>query len=124
MRNKPSDIFETPEASGFNEAMTHNEMPKDTVEKLLQGFRELAYDAGSTNIHAGGSRTEDIETYLKEALTTAHNKGFEVGRVEERNKMSKTIVAMSWDATNETPDAVRILKNLHDLVNPLPEGNI
>jgi hypothetical protein len=69
---KPSEIFETPESSGFNEAVTpHNEMPKDTVEEIQNLICSKLSYTGQESISSDDALA---------IATTAHNKGVEVGR--------------------------------------------
>jgi hypothetical protein len=70
--------------------MTHNEMPKDTVEeqadKLATSITNLAFEKGAR------LRNQDylnVKKEIQKALTTAYNKGVEVGRVEERERIAE-----------------------------------
>ena len=58
--------------------MEHNKIPKDTVEEL---FDEVKRQAEIRKWNA-----PNIDYVMIEALTTAYNKGVEVGRVEKLKK--------------------------------------
>jgi pyruvate formate-lyase activating enzyme-like uncharacterized protein len=64
-------------------------MPKDTVEelkeKLLDKFDEIKFKETQSKID-GLKAIELEDKAIEEALTTAYNKGVEVGRVEEKNQ--------------------------------------
>ena len=71
---------------------THNKIPKDTVEELHSTFWDAQSDLDETLQKAGSVKdllalTAQKEKIFEEALTTAYNKGVEVGRMEERNKL-------------------------------------
>ncbi len=59
---------------------THNEMPKDTVEELAQILQDMYFENGAV---------VDINSWniTKEILTTAYNKGVEVGREWNYDKL-------------------------------------
>ncbi len=65
--------------------MSHNEMPKDTVEELVSS---LMVDR---NYFEGRGMRKDEEK-LRAALTTAYNKGVEVERIEIEQRLKR-----SWD---------------------------
>lgn len=46
-----------------------------------------------------------------------HGDELQKARYEERHSLLTTVKAMSWDAKNETPEAIRILKELYDLLS-------
>ena len=69
--------------------MTHNKMPKDTVEEVLKEKFDWFLD---TEVHFrnfnGQMAVMNVKTFeetLRKAFTTAYNKGVEEGREEERN---------------------------------------
>ena len=55
----------------------HNEIPKDTVEEIAREIEE----------REGIILGDDLLPYIEQALTTAYNKGVEVGKVEERQSI-------------------------------------
>ena len=69
-------------------------MPKDTVEEKMEEFRKFFDWADSANGKEVlrwqvmyGCTPELLLNEIEQALTTAYNKGVEVGRMEERNKL-------------------------------------
>lgn len=82
------------------------------------------------NIEETNSREveEAVDDYL--AVTKAHpgidkrkqligvfHQQLQKALYDERHSLLTTVKAMSWDANNETPDAIRILKELYDLLS-------
>lgn len=85
----------------------HNEIPKDTVEALQDDFdRKFLMDMSW--IHRKDFPLL-IQFWIKEALTAAYNKGIEVGRAAEKER----ILNISWiecgtDATNLLEEALSL----------------
>lgn len=61
--------------------MTHNEMPKDSVEELL----DLIFDTE----YIGGKQPNLNREYIREALTIVYNKGVEVERARVKDEFAK-----------------------------------
>jgi len=91
----------------------HNEMPKDTVEELIKEFnrKHLQFRSeGGFNVDNGIDYEAQIE-WLRSALTTAYNKGVEVGRVEEGE--------LTRYALSGKPEALDLLRGA--VLTPLPD---
>lgn len=52
---------------------------------------------------------------VRTTLTEAHQAGID----EAVEKVLKVVKGMAWDANNETPNVIRILKYLHDYLSTL-----
>lgn len=70
----------------------HNKIPKDTVEELIAEFKRInqpgEWDLGYSEQE---EKYKEIADWLRIALTTAYNKGVEVGREMEREIVEKYI---------------------------------
>jgi len=54
---------------------------------------------------------KEEDKWLRESLTTYRAQVLE----EERERVKKRVVGLGWSAENETPEAIRILKEIYDL---------
>jgi len=92
----------------------HNEMPKDTVEELKNEAREYEGPAADFRMEQSVVPLEHVD----HLLTTAYNKGVEVGRVEERVKVFNIVK----DKLNncQTAYCEGVLEEIISVLTPLP----
>jgi hypothetical protein len=55
---------------------------------------------------------KEEDKWLRQTLTTYRAQVLE----EEKKRIKKRVVGLGWSAENETPDAIRILKEIYDLL--------
>lgn len=79
----------------------------DIIEEALKNI--VAYALGTPNWEA------DLDP-VRESLTTIYQRG----RDDEREQLKKFVVGLGWSAENETPEIIRILKDVYDHLNNLP----
>jgi hypothetical protein len=93
----------------MEEKRLKNSMPKDTVEGLVEEFDVMMH----TGYH------KDIKVWLRNALTTAYNKGVEA----ERERIMTTIAIHRGNLRGEE-DANIVLFDLQKALTPLPEVSL
>jgi hypothetical protein len=98
--------------------MTHNEMPEDTVEELV--------NSKARNLIAPGVGVRYLTTEdAIEIATTAYNKGVEVGRVEERDKARRFVEDYKEKYRGcGMADSMLALDELLEAITPLPDNKI
>jgi hypothetical protein len=101
---------------------THNEMPKDTVEEMESGWREefIRYYGALLNKPTccemrnndcgcdGDTYLNEITDFIAHVEATAYNKGVEVGRVEERERVRYQVNQMALAIANDAHDMTEL----------------
>ena len=94
---KPSEIFETPEASGFDKVILKD---KD-IEEIVEDMRDkLDLDCWSPECACTGS--EKAEAWLRETLTTLHQKHTEELERAVKAERERIVQAISTVADSKT----------------------
>lgn len=89
-----------------------------THEEIVEEFKRQPFASVAETDWTEENRTgyltavDEIEPWLRQTLTTYRAQVLE----EERGRIKKRVVALGWSAENETPEAIRILKEIYDLL--------
>jgi hypothetical protein len=97
----------------MEEKRLKNSMPKDTVEVMVSKTVKQIHPQDL------GTETGRVENILREALTTAYNKGVEA----ERERILTTIAIHRGNLRGEE-DANIVLFDLQKALTPLPEVSL
>ena len=88
--------------------------PERSVEEILKDLLEQHFPKGLCKERGEALLLiAEANIFITNLFKTERQKREEAVEAE-RERIKAIVHAMSWDAKNETPDAIRILKKLHD----------
>jgi hypothetical protein len=105
--------------------MTHNEMPKDTVEELTVETTLALFEA-IKKFQVSRDHSLDIDKVLKPFLTTAYNKGVEDGERQLKQRATRSFIMSMNDAEPgfDDPQSAYIESSFLHALTPLPDDKI